>query len=373
MTITFFSNFLNHHQLPLCKEFIKQVGEDNFHFVSCECIAEERIKMGYEDMNAKYPFVVRSYESQEQMNYAIRLAHESDIVIIGSAPGLFAEIRDKENKLTFLFRERIFKNGVWHRFIPITAYTLYKGYTRYRNSNFYILCASAYTVEDMEKCFFPSKKCFKWGYFPEVFPKVNKTYDKLRIMWCGRMLWWKHPEDAIEVARLLNARNIDFEMKMIGNGEKREVIERMINHYGLRSKILTYDFMPPVEVRQVMNESNVYLFTSGRQEGWGVVLNEAMNSGCVVIANRNAGSTPYLIQDGVNGILYDGSCKGLENAVDKLLSVDISMMSDAAYCSIVEMWNPEIAAERLIRISKTIMNEHVLAFDDGPCSFAYKI
>ena len=61
MKLTFFSNFLNHHQLPLCKEFIKHVGEQNFRFVSSERIHEERAKMGYEDMNVKYPFFVRSY------------------------------------------------------------------------------------------------------------------------------------------------------------------------------------------------------------------------------------------------------------------------------------------------------------------------
>lgn len=103
MTITFFSNFLNHHQLPLCKEFIELVGEDNFHFVSTERIHEERVQMGYEDMNIKYPFVVRAYESVDQREYAIKLAHESDVAIIGTAPLEYAEIRGEQNKLTFLY------------------------------------------------------------------------------------------------------------------------------------------------------------------------------------------------------------------------------------------------------------------------------
>lgn len=366
MTITFFSNFLNHHQLPLCQEFIKLIGEENFHFVSNERIHAERAKMGYEDMNVKYSFVVRTYESQEQMNYAIRLAQESDVAIIGSAPKVFIKIRGKENKLTFLFRERIFKNGVWHHFYPPTALTIYQGYTRYRNKNVYILCASAYTADDIEKCFFPRKKCLKWGYFPELLPRVEKQYNKLRIMWCGRMLWWKHPEDAVEVARMLNDRGINFEMKMIGNGEKREMIERMISHFDLQSKIQTFDFMAPADIRKVMNESNIYLFTSGKQEGWGVVLNEAMNSGCVVIANRNAGSTPYLIEDGINGILYDGSKKSLETAVDKLLTCNLPQMSIAAYHHISDTWNPQNAARLFVEFVKSNTTPSI----NAPCSLA---
>lgn len=366
MTITFFSNFLNHHQLPLCCELIKLIGEKNFHFVSVERIHAERAQMGYEDMNLKYPFVVRTYESQEQMNYALHLASESDVAIIGSAPMIFEEIRGKGNKLTFLFRERIFKNGAWHRFYPPTALTIYKGYTRYRNKKTYILCASAYTANDMEKCFFPRKKCLKWGYFPELLPKVDKQHNKLSIMWCGRMLWWKHPEDAVEVARMLSNRGIDFEMKIIGNGEKRQAIEQMIDIYNLRSQIQTFDFMTPTNIRKVMNESNVYLFTSGKQEGWGVVLNEAMNSGCVVIANRNAGSSLYLIEDGISGILYNGSKKSLETAVDKLLAANLSLMSDAAYRSIAEIWNPKNAAKQFL----DFINNEMSPCIKGQCSLA---
>ena len=368
MTITFFSNFLNHHQLPLCQELLKLVGDNNFHFVSCERIHAERTQMGYDDMNVKHPFVVRAYESQEQMDYAIRLARESDMAIVGSAPGLFAHIRGELNKITFFFLERIFKNGAWHRFYPPTTWKIYNSYTRYCQKNFYILCASAYTADDMEKCFFPRKKCLKWGYFPELLPKAEKRQDKLRIMWCGRMLWWKHPEDAIEIARLLSEKGVDFEMKIIGNGEKRTTVEKMIERYDLSSKISTFDYMSPAEIREEMSQSNVYLFTSGKQEGWGVVLNEAMNSGCTVIANINAGSTPYLVEDGKSGIIYDGSRESLQRAVDKLLTIDIAKMSDAAYKAIAEVWNPHVAALRLFEATKILASGQAVDFGDGPCA-----
>lgn len=366
MTITFFSNFLNHHQLPLCQEFIKQVGEDNFHFVACERIHEERVKMGYEDMNVKFPFVVRAYESDEQMLKATQLAHDSDVAIVGSAPLIFQEIRAKNDKVTFLFRERLFKNGSWHRFIPTTARTIYRNYTRFRSKKFFILCASAYTADDVTLCGFPRKKCLKWGYFPETLPAAKKSFEKLRIMWCGRMLWWKHPEDAIEVARLLRDREIDFEMKMVGNGEKRALIEQLIDQHDLRPRIQTFDFMNPAEIRVEMRKSNVYLFTSGRQEGWGVVLNEALNSGCVVIANKHAGSTPYLIEDRKNGFIYDGSHNSLQHAVSLLLETPQARISQNALSTITSTWNAEKAVQHLLQF----VSSGFLALATGPCSLA---
>lgn len=366
MTITFFSNFLNHHQLPLCQEFIKQLGEKNFHFVACERIHEERVKMGYEDMNVKYPFVVRAYESDEQMQKAVQLAHESDVAIIGAAPVRFQEIRATDDKVTFLFRERIFKNGSWHRFLPTTALSIYKSYTRFKKNRFFILCASAFAAEDFTLCGFPREKCLKWGYFPETFPAARKTFDKLRIMWCGRMLWWKHPEDAVEVARMLKEKGVDFEMRIIGSGEKKDLVSSLILQHNLQSHIQTFDFMKPKEIREVMAESNIYLFTSGRQEGWGVVLNEALNSGCVVIANQKAGSTPFLIEDRVNGYIYDGNRPTLQKAVNRLLEEPKGPISQNACSTITRLWNAEMAVHNLLQF----ISSGLRPMESGPCSFA---
>ena len=120
MKIVFFSNFLNHHQLPLCLELAKRCNNEST-FVATEKIPQERLDMQYEDMNEEYSFVLRSYESEEANNKALCLAEEADIAIIGSAPEYFIEKRLKnKNKLTFRFCERSFKKGIWRRFIPKT-------------------------------------------------------------------------------------------------------------------------------------------------------------------------------------------------------------------------------------------------------------
>ena len=49
MTITFFSNFMNIHQLPFCEEIINRVGEENFHFVANSKMDPDRVQMGFED------------------------------------------------------------------------------------------------------------------------------------------------------------------------------------------------------------------------------------------------------------------------------------------------------------------------------------
>ena len=80
MKIAFFSNFLNHHQLPLC-EALYNIKNVEFIFVACEETHQERLNMGYDDMNTKYPFVIRAYENSAM---AEKIAMESDVVIFGS-------------------------------------------------------------------------------------------------------------------------------------------------------------------------------------------------------------------------------------------------------------------------------------------------
>ena len=103
MKLVFYSNFLNDHQLPLCLEFVNQHGSGNFYFVAHQEILQERLDLGFEDMNEKHPFVVKSYKGGNEQEFAQRLMIEADVVIIGSYINMPFENRMKLNKLTFRY------------------------------------------------------------------------------------------------------------------------------------------------------------------------------------------------------------------------------------------------------------------------------
>ena len=107
MKVTFYSNFLTHHQVPFCLEMQKRLGED-FKFVSTMKIFQWRLDLGFEDLDQKYDFVIRSYENEDKYNKAKKLAVESDVVIIGSTTDELIEERLKLDKLTFRYRSRVF-------------------------------------------------------------------------------------------------------------------------------------------------------------------------------------------------------------------------------------------------------------------------
>ena len=97
-----------------------------------------------------------------------------------------------------------------------------------------------------------------------------------------------------------------------------------------------------------MEESEIFLFTSDRNEGWGAVLNESMNSACAVVANCAIGSVPFLLNNGDNGYIYkDGDVDDLYNKVKSLLdnADERKCIAKNAYATMVDEWNAENAAQ----------------------------
>ncbi|RNF39621.1 glycosyltransferase family 4 protein [Planococcus salinus] len=379
MKVTFFSNFLNHHQLSFCLEMYKLLGED-FKFVATEPIPAERINLGYSDMSNLYPFSLNTYTDNENKEEAVRLGNNSDVVIIGSAPTCFIKDRNKKNKLTFYYMERIFKKGKYRILNPKVFISLLKNHTLNTNKNLYMLCASAYTAADFNMVGAYKNKTFKWGYFPEVkehfinelIYEKNKN-EKMKLLWVGRFIKWKHPEQAIEIARMLKTAGYNFTLQLIGNGEMKISLNKLITQYGLSDYVEILGSMDPKRVREYMESSNIYLFTSDFNEGWGAVLNEAMNSGCAVVASHAIGSVPFMLENNKNGLIYkNGDLKHFYQCVTKLMDDPKlrEVISVEAYKTVENSWNSKEAAKRILNLSQSIMQGKNTIFVEGPCSRA---
>lgn len=380
MKITLFSNFLNHHQYPLCNEFLK-LPDTDFHFVATETIPDERVSLGYSDMN-KEAFVIREYESDAQKKTAEKLCAESDVVIFGSAPESYAKLRIGTNKLLLRYSERIFKKGLIHSFSPRAIKIIGQTHTVYRDKNVYLLGASAYAASDYNRMGAYPNKVYKWGYFPDVriydsSEEIIRNKKPGTILWAARFIDWKRPFLALDVAKKLKEDGYEFQLNMVGNGELSEAVVDRIRKDKLESCVRLLGSKSPQEVRKQMEESEIFLFTSDFYEGWGAVLNESMNSCCAVVASHAIGSVPYMIEHKKNGLIFrNESFDSLYSNVCSLLD-DSSLRSSvqrSAYDTVVTQWNPEVAAKRLVLLSDDLMlNGSSERFSSGPCSRAQKL
>lgn len=372
--ITFFSNYINDHQIPFCEAMYKLTNGE-FRFVATTGMSEERKKLGYVDKSDQYPFVIKSFEGDNYQK-ALQLGKDSEVVIMGEAPEEFIRDRLAQNKLTFRYNERFFKEGKWRILDPRVLKACYQMHMRYRKKNLHMLCASAYTTPDCNFIRSYPNKTYKWGYFPMVkryedIQTVMRSKKANTLLWVARLIPLKHPEYPILVAKKLKEEGYDFTLNIIGIGPMESKLRAMIEKYGLQQHVFLLGAMPAASVRQYMEESEIFLFTSNRKEGWGAVMNESMNSGCAVVASGEIGSVPYLIENGKNGWIYKkGKFKDLYRKTKWLLDNPDKRyeMGVEAYKTLMEMWNAETAAERLLALIENVKQGTGTEFLDGPCS-----
>ncbi|MGM9563712.1 MAG: glycosyltransferase family 4 protein [Faecousia sp.] len=380
MRIVFASNFMNHHQMPLAKAF-SNMEDVEFTFVAAEPVPAERRKLGYHDMNHAAPFILCAYESEEAHRRAVKLCEDCDVLIYGSAPGEFYRHRQRKGKLTFRYSERVYKKPCPRYEIPLRAVCYFFRYTLCRK--LYLLCASAYTAGDYRKTGTFRSRAYKWGYFPEVTEYADLSTlmaqkKPASLLWAGRLIDWKHPEAAILAAKKLKESGCSFSLDIIGTGEMEAKLRAMIAKAGLEEQVHLLGSMPPEQVRRHMETSEIFLLTSDRNEGWGAVLNEAMNSGCAVVASHAVGSVPFLIHHKENGLIYrDGDTDMLFRRIQWLLEhpAEREDLGKRAYDTLREDWNPEMAVSRLVSLSRAILNgeRRPRLFDSGVCSQAEPI
>ncbi|MBQ3403405.1 MAG: glycosyltransferase family 4 protein [Synergistaceae bacterium] len=381
MKLIFASNYLSHYSRSISEAFIRIYGDD-FKFVAFTPFNEKRLSAGFHDMNDA-PFVLRAYESPQSMNEAMNAINEAECVIIGGMPVSCVSERLKRGKITFMQSERFFKGPLWKDIVRFAKYCLYSGgrsQAKDAGEKFYLLCAGAFTAWDYNLCGLFRGKAYRWGYFPEL-----KKYDDIgglisrkkpgSILWAGRFLGWKHPELSVRLAKNLKAMNFDFHVKIVGSGEMQGSLSRMIEAENLNDCVELTGALPTERVREEMESSQVFLFTSGRGEGWGVVLNEAMNSGCSVVAGGKIGAVPYLLKEGYNGLVFrDRDIDDLTAKVAGLFrdSGSASRLGLNAYETLAGMWSPETAARRFVVLADAlkVSDGAVRLWDDGPGSLA---
>ena len=388
MKIVMVSNFMNHHQLPFSQELWKR-ADTEYRFVALEPIPQERLAMGYEDMNHRYPHVLCAYDSAETMRQAERLIDGADVAIFGSCPDTMIAGRTEKGKLCIKFCERYFRNGTEFPHTVRNFVSARRHIRPFENSSLYCCCCSAYAAADLNRYADFGGKTFKWGYFPRTvrydedalmekkgFPELDgKRPLSASVLWAGRLVPWKHPETAIELAAFLKDRGYSFRLRMIGNGKLENRLRKMTEEKNLSDCVEMTGAMPPEQVRANMEKADIFLFTSDFREGWGAVLNEAMNSGCAVVASHAAGAVPFLIKDGENGLIYEsGNLTQFQSRVCGLLDDPDGRrrIGRNAYRTIAETWNAEVAADRFVALAERLKEggDAENLFESGPCSRA---
>lgn len=369
--IVFVSNVLTPHQIPFCSEMCKLC--DKFYFIQYNKTGMEWTEKNTVISKKDYNYLLFWDGDRE---FCEKIVNEADAVIIGSADFNIVKSRLKAGKLTFIYLERFYKNGITPKNIVKVLGGTFLHHSLIQKYNPYLLCAGAYCAGDAKIFGNYKNRMLKWGYFTktsELSADYSSQKEKGSILWVGRLIDWKHPELIIKAAKELKRRGIACSIKIIGTGNMETELKEQITESDLADTVTMYGEMPADKVKEEMKKASIFVTTSDYGEGWGAVLNEAMDSECAVVASHAAGSTPFLVKNGENGIIYEsGNAGELTEGIVKLLSdgdfARTLAKNGAEYVRTV--WSPKEAAERFVLKLKNMDKD---LYKDGPMSIAEPI
>ena len=123
----------------------------------------------------------------------------------------------------------------------------------------------------------------------------------------------------LEALKQVNLNGIDFQLKIAGDGTERESVTRFIVENRLDSKILLLGWVSEIEMRQLLNESNIFVLPSF-SEGLPNALIEAMASGNACITTPVGAICDFVKNEETALVIPAKSTESLQKAISRLCS-----------------------------------------------------
>ena len=154
-------------------------------------------------------------------------------------------------------------------------------------------CVSKDMIGQYKKIFKKTKQVYVYNVvknedaISRMNMKVNNkwftnTKDPI-IVASGALAKWKGFDDLIKAANILNKKNVNFKLVIIGGGPEKYTLNQLIRIYKLNKKV--FILKPQINTLKYFHKSDIFVLSS-RVEGMPSVMIEAMMCGCTVVATN---------------------------------------------------------------------------------------
>ena len=148
---------------------------------------------------------------------------------------------------------------------------------------------------------------------PEAVRVHPASSSSPKLLWIGRLVRTKRPEDAISALALIRNQFPSATLHMVGDGYLRAQLSAR-----MRPGVTIHGLLSEPEKRSLLAHADLLLLP-GTREGWGIVAMEAAAYGVPVIAYDVAGLRDAVV-DGVTGVLVPPSSQALAAAACQVIS-----------------------------------------------------
>ncbi|MCH7851064.1 MAG: glycosyltransferase family 4 protein [Nanoarchaeota archaeon] len=157
-------------------------------------------------------------------------------------------------------------------------------------------------------------------YTPIKFKRVSRKKmgletSNIYLIGIGRIVKRKGFDFLIRTLAKLNNKKVH--VLIIGDGPEKENLINLSKELGVRNKVHFLGFVSEEKKFQYLSNSDIFILSSVH-EGFGIVVQEAMQVGLPIIATDNGGQVDF-VKNNENGYLVKfGDEKAMKNAIEKL-------------------------------------------------------
>lgn len=137
----------------------------------------------------------------------------------------------------------------------------------------------------------------------ERFARDTNDRDRKRLVTVSRLGTRKGVDDVIRAFATVREVHPDATLDIVGSGPERDSLEELARRLDVDEGITFHGYVSHERKVELLNRADLFLFAS-RQEGFGLVLLEAMAAGLPVVA-RELPVYHDFFKDGANGYLVE--------------------------------------------------------------------
>jgi glycosyltransferase involved in cell wall biosynthesis len=154
---------------------------------------------------------------------------------------------------------------------------------------------------------------------PSAVPSTSarSTHGRKVVVAAGRLVPAKGFDRLLPAFAAVSARHPDWSLRIYGTGGERSLLEGLVHRHGLERSVQLMGHAGHLD--EELAEASVFVLSS-RNEGFPMVLLEAMSVGVPVVSFDCRNGPADLVTDGVDGLLVpQGDVVGLAEAMCRLI------------------------------------------------------
>lgn len=337
MRFVFWQRCISIHQNALLNALAKRhtvtlVVEQEIH--------QERISEGWEIPKLKHISIITAPDKQEILEL-IKREKNAEHIVSGIdtvfKPYHLISLLNNYGVKPHIYAEPYNPSG-FSGFIRFTKYSLLA--LKYRNKIGAFLATGKLGVCCYKKVGFPAECLFEWGYFTEIQAVSileQKTSKLPKLIYIGKLDKRKNVHALLEICSKHAEKYM--ELTVIGRGPE----ELFLKTISSRAKLKFFGTVPHENIYKHLLSSDILILPS-LFDGWGAVVNEALQCGCRVITSDHCGAASLInsLSKGSVFPLKKGSLS-LESAI--LAEIDKGIQSPAKRNSLIEWTKKTISGE----------------------------